>query len=72
MSDSCYGHFDHMDLFFYWTDLVIFMGGRVNTCYFLDFEKILQKKGGTMSILGFYDVCAKFGDCIFKKPIYSI
>ena len=24
---------------------MIFMGGRVNTCYFLDFEKFLQKKG---------------------------
>ena len=24
---------------------MIFMGGRVNTCYSLDFEKILQKKG---------------------------
>ena len=24
---------------------MIFMGGRVNTCYFLDFERILQKKG---------------------------
>ena len=30
------------------------MGGRVNTCYFLDFEKFLQKKGkkGTMYIFG--------------------
>ena len=25
--------------------LMIFMGGRVNTCYFLDFAKFLQKKG---------------------------
>ena len=24
---------------------MIFMGGSVNTCYFLDFEKCLQKKG---------------------------
>jgi hypothetical protein len=24
---------------------IIFMGGRVNTCYFLDFENVLQKKG---------------------------
>ena len=38
---------------------MIFMGGRVNTCHFLDFEKILQKKGkkglyayfGTLAIL---------------------
>ena len=34
-----------MDLFFYWTDLDDIYGGRVNTCYFLDFEKFLQKKG---------------------------
>ena len=38
---------------------MIFMGGRVNACYFLDFEKFLQKKGkkgyyghfGTLAIL---------------------
>ena len=38
-------HFDHMDLFFYQTDLDNIYGGRVNTCYFLDFEKFLKKKG---------------------------
>ena len=27
MSDSCYGHFDQMDLFFYWTDLDDIYGG---------------------------------------------
>ena len=43
--------------------LMIFMGGRVNTCYFLDFEKILQKKGkkglyayfGTLAIFATLD-----------------
>ena len=44
MSDSCYGHFDQMDRFSIGPIWVIFMEG-VNTCYFLDFEKILQKKG---------------------------
>ena len=38
-------HFDQMDLFFYWTDLDDIYGGRVNICYFLDFEKDLKKKG---------------------------
>ena len=26
-SDSCYGHFDQMDVFFYWTDLNDIYGG---------------------------------------------
>ena len=45
MSDSCYGHFDQMDLFSIGPIWMIFMGGRINTCYFLDFENFLQKKG---------------------------
>ena len=45
MSDSCYGHFDQMDLFSIGPIWIIFMEGRVNTCYFLDFETFLQKKG---------------------------
>ena len=42
---------------------MIFMEGRVNTCYFLDFEKFLQKKGkkglyayfGTLAIFASLD-----------------
>ena len=40
---------------------MIFMGGRVNTCYFLDFEKFLQKKGKK----GYY---GHFGNLVFLCP----
>ena len=47
MSDSCYGHFDQMDLFFYWTDLDDIYGGRGRVKYILlfRFRKDFAKKG---------------------------
>ena len=41
---------------------MIFMGGRVNKYYFLDFEKILQKKGKK----GYY------GHCSENSPFFVI
>jgi hypothetical protein len=47
-SDSCYAHFDHIYIWNFFSIgpiWMIFMEGRVNTCYCLDFENFLQKKG---------------------------
>ena len=49
---------------------MIFMEGRVNTCYFLDFEKFLQKKG-KKGYYGHFGTLAIFVSLDTKKPSYQ-
>ena len=47
MSDFCTAHFDFIDVFSFHIFLALFMGNKEkdDLCYFLDFQKFLQKRG---------------------------
>ena len=49
---------------------MIFMGGTVNTCYFLDFEKVLQIKG-KKGLYAYFGTLADFVTLDTKKPRYQ-
>ena len=45
-------------------------GGRVNICYFLDFEKFFQKKG-KKGLYAYFGTLADFASLDTKKPRYQ-